>query len=259
MPTIALTVQAPSRSGAFQLQRNRADGRPSVEQIADSLRVPARRTVASTVGHRAEETGRSDMGLLDRSAMRRAEKQLAAALEPGEDVIEFDIGLSERGQRVDCIATNRALYLVARGGGALRLPYSTIRATQGGPTWIGVTTLSGSQYNVDFGRSVRGVGDVVVQHYRAEAQKRRHVQVSWGGGGARFLLVPEGPHEKVVSWDLDEGTDDDVTTSMLVEQAAGELEVSLGQPPSLQYSDPRPGWMPDFTWKPPLQVAGRSP
>jgi hypothetical protein len=199
------------------------------------------------------------MGFLDRSAMRRTERQLAAALEPGEDVIEFDVGRSERGQRVDCIATNRALYLVARGGGTLRLPYNTIRATQGGPTWIGVTTLTGSQYNVDFGRSARGVGDVVVQHYRAEAQRRRHVHVSWSGGGARFLVVPEGPLEKVASWDLDEGTDDDVTTSMLVEQALGELEVSLGQAPTLQYSDPRPGWMPDFIWKPPLphrEVAG---
>jgi hypothetical protein len=189
-------------------------------------------------------------GLLERSAMRRAERQLAAAFEPGEKVVQFDIGKSQRGERLDAIATNRALYLVPRGGAALRLPYNTIRATQGGPTWIGITTLSGSQHTVDFGRSGRGLSDVVVERYRVEAKRRRLVHVSWDGGGTTFLLVPDVQCERIASWTLDKGTADDLTTSMLTEQALGELEAGLGLRPSLQYADPRPEWMPDFTWEP---------
>ncbi len=194
------------------------------------------------------------MNIFERSAMRRAQRQLAATFEPGEKVLEFDIGKNQRGDRVHCVVTNRAVYLVARGE-ALRLPYSNMSATQGGQSWIGLTTLSGNQYTVDFGRAPRGLSDVIIDCYRSEAEERRQVHVSWGDrAGATFLVLPEGSGENVASWALDEGVEESVTTSMLLEQALGELEVSLGRQPSLQYSDPRPGWMPEFDWEPPLTM-----
>lgn len=112
------------------------------------------------------------------------------------------------------------------------------------------------QYTVDFGRAPRGVSDVIVDCYRSEAEKRQQVLVSWGNrAGATFLLLlPEGSGENVASCALDEGVEESVTTSMLLEQALGELEVSLWRQPSLQYSDPRPEWMPEFDWEPALTM-----
>lgn len=176
-------------------------------------------------------------------------------MEPGEAVLEFDTGTNRNGVRVDCIATNRALYIVAKGGGTLRVPYNTIRQTGGGPTWLSLVTVSGSEYHVDFGRSARGVSDVVVEQYRGQAQRRRRVHVSWGNGGATFLVGPEGAGECILGWTYDDGVDDDLTNSMLVEQALGELETRLGRSPSMQYEDPRPGWMGTFDWDPPLTGA----
>lgn len=191
------------------------------------------------------------MGFLERSAIRRAERQLAGAMELGEAILQFDIGTNPRGSRIDCIATNRALYMVPKGGAALRIPYTTIRQTGGGPTWLSFVTLSGSEYHVDFGRTARGVSDVVVDHYRRVAEKRRRFHVDWGNGGVSFLV---GPHrgDGILSWSYDEGVEDNMNVSMLMEQALGELEVSLGLPPSMQYKHPRPEWMPNFVWDPPL-------
>lgn len=192
------------------------------------------------------------MNVFERSAMRRAERQLAPAMEPGERVLEFDIGKAPQGDQLHCIATNRAVYLVPRGGNALCLPYSTLTATQGGPSWIGLNTFSGNHYEIDFGRSSRRLSDVIVERYGQEAKKRRRFHVSWGDTGATFLVVPEGQGEKVGSFVLDNPGKDDITTSMVVEQALGELETSLGQQPSGQYAAVRPSWMPTFTWNPPL-------
>lgn len=134
----------------------------------------------------------------------------------------------------------------------MRIPYRTIRQTGGGPTWLKLLTTNGSDYTIDFGRTARGLAEVVVDHYRQEAKRRRRLHVSWGNGGATFVVGPDGPREKVLSWTYDEGADEDVTTSMLAEQALGELEIRLGGSPSLQYEDPRPSWMPAFVWDPPL-------
>ena len=41
--------------------------------------------------------------------------------------------------------------------------------------------------------------------------------------------------------------------AILVEQALGELAVALGQPPNTRYEWPRPTWMPEFEWTPPLR------
>lgn len=192
------------------------------------------------------------MNFLERAAIRRAERQLAAALEDGEQVLQFDVGSTPRGDRVDCIATDRALYLVSRGGRTVRVPYATMVGTQGGRDWIAVTTKSGNAYTVEFGRAPRGVSDIVVDEYRKEAKKRRRVHVSWDGGGATFVLSPGVDGENVWSWGLDDGVEDSLTTAMLAEQALGELELRLGRQPSMQYHDPRPEWMPDFAWDPPL-------
>jgi hypothetical protein len=81
------------------------------------------------------------------------------------------------------------------------------------------------------------------------------VHVHWGKDntrGASIMLVPDGDGQKVESWRYDEGTPDDMTTSMFIDQALGELDVSLGNKPTGVYTDPRPGFMGEFTWIPPL-------
>jgi hypothetical protein len=192
------------------------------------------------------------MGFLERSLTRRATSRLQEVLEPGEVVLAVDSGILDRLEKVQCVASNRALYIVHRGGETERIAYSTILGTGGGPTWLELNTLAGTSYLIDFGRSARGVSDTVVDHYREHARTRRRVHVAWGSGGATFLLIPSATGEQVAYWKLDPGTTDDMNTSMLTEQALGELEVSLGRSPSLQYASERPSWMGEFMWEPPL-------
>ncbi|MFI5884887.1 hypothetical protein [Streptomyces sp. NPDC051554] len=68
-------------------------------------------------------------------AITRAQRRLAPVMEPGETVLEVDICqggsdlfqiLSGRGPRVHVALSDRALYLIQRGGGTDRLPISEI-------------------------------------------------------------------------------------------------------------------------------------
>lgn len=112
-------------------------------------------------------------GFLERSALKRAEEQLAGALEVGETVLDFDIGKNPSGGRIDFVVTNKAMYLLSSGGAALRVPYTSVIGTGGGRDWFGFQTNSGSQYEVHFGRSPRGAHDTALQYYKAVAQQRR--------------------------------------------------------------------------------------
>lgn len=192
------------------------------------------------------------MGFLERAAQRRISKRLAGLLSDDEQILVFDLGRASDGVRVDCAATARALYLMPPHGETTRVPYTDILETGGGPSWITFTTISGYQYVLDFGSTPRGVSDVVVDHYRAVASDRRRVHVSWGNGGATFLVVPDpAGGEKIAMWTHDDGVEDDMQTGMLIEQAVSELEVSLGRRPSFPYESPTPAWM-DLRWDPPL-------
>ena len=185
------------------------------------------------------------MNLLERSAMRRAEKRLAPLMDRTERVLDFDIGTTA-GQRVDVIVSTRALYLAPNGRQPVRIDYTEIAGIRGEGAWIALRTPSGSELMINFGRANRNLIEILQDQY-AERVKTFHV--GWGRGFGVSFLVIDG---KVDHWRYDQGTPEDLTADMIVRQALGELEVSLGITPGFGYEDPRPSWMPDLEWNPPL-------
>jgi hypothetical protein len=105
----------------------------------------------------------TSVNLLERRARRRAQKKLRAWLEPGEEVLEFDVGTRAR---VQCIATDRALYLLPRGTG-LRLPYGDFARLHRTSTLLAVVTKRGSEFSVSFSHPRPGFIDTVVREAKA--------------------------------------------------------------------------------------------
>lgn len=68
----------------------------------------------------------ASMGFVRQRALERCKRVLAPFLKEGETILEFDVGKSDRGQRVDLIATTKALYVYIRGVVVRRLPYEEI-------------------------------------------------------------------------------------------------------------------------------------
>lgn len=195
------------------------------------------------------------MGILDRGALRRAERVLAPFMVAGEKVIEFDIGKMGRA-RIDCIASTHALYFVEGGRGEpARVPYEFILRTSGGPSWFGILTLQGASFTVDFGRAPRKFADVVVEQYRKVAQQRRQFRASWAGGAATFTVgrtADRNAGDQVLYWSVD-GPEPEpphaLTQTMIVDQAHNELLVSLGQDPIEPNSS-----LTNIAWDPPLRT-----
>jgi hypothetical protein len=192
------------------------------------------------------------MNILERSAMRRAEKRLAPLMDRSERMLDFDIGTTPSGQRADVMVSTKALYVAPNGMNPVRVDYTDIAAIEGRPQWIHLRTLSGAELRVDFGRANRNLIEILLDQYRPVASRMKTRHVGWGQGfGAKFLIVDD----KIDSWCYDHGTPDDLTTSMITQQAHGELAVDLGIEPDLGYENPRPIWMPEFEWTPPLTTA----
>jgi hypothetical protein len=191
------------------------------------------------------------MNILERSAMKRAEKRLAPLLDRNERVLDFDIGTMPNGRRVDVIVTTKALYLALGGEHPGRVGYTEIAEIEGKAEWIRLRALAGPELYVTFGRANRNIIEILLDQYRAVAERMKTRHVGWGQGfGATFFIV-DG---KIDSWCYDDGTPgDELMVSMFVEQAYGELAVSLGLDPGKGYEDPRPSWVPDLEWTPPLQ------
>jgi hypothetical protein len=195
--------------------------------------------------------GGSTVNMLERSAMRRAEKRLTRHMEPGERVLDFDIGseLTTGTARVDCIATTKALYIVTIDGRVARWPYSEMAHVEARGTRLGIQMVTDVMFVVEFGRGARTLGTVVAEQFEAVTRRRRLVHVGWGAGLGATFLVSDG---SVISWCYDEGTPDEPTNSTVMEQAFGELRVSLGATAPPGYKEPHPAWMPDLEWTPPL-------
>jgi hypothetical protein len=194
------------------------------------------------------------MNFLERSAMKRADKQLRHLMEPGERVIEFDIGRTPSGHQVHCIASSTALYVVAPGSPPARAAYSEIEKVETSGSLLAFRLISGALLVVDFGRAGgRGLTDVVATQVAAAERRCRKVHCRFGQRGATFFVVPGPDGEKVESWRYDDDTPDDLHTSMLAEQALGQLEASLGLKPTFnsQASDED-----FFVWTPELRKVG---
>jgi hypothetical protein len=111
------------------------------------------------------------MNFLERSALRRIQRYIGPAMESGEQTLEFDIGRNAgptaTGVTVDCIATNRAVYMLSRTtGGFLRLPYSEIARVQATSSRMAIETKSDEMFLIDFGRGPRGFGEVVMKQHQ---------------------------------------------------------------------------------------------
>jgi hypothetical protein len=88
-------------------------------------------------------------------------------------------------------------------------------------------------------------------------------RVEWAQAGATFVVAQRaGNDEPTVTATLDAelnyqaGDPQVAATHVLLNQAWGELRVSLGLAPQFHYEWPRPEWMPDFRWSPPLPTSG---
>ena len=103
---------------------------------------------------------------------------------------------------------------------------------------------------VDFAGTLREHATAVIREradrWRAEG---RLYEVSLGAGkGARFVLAEDGA---ITAYKTGEWSDD-LSEQKVFEQIWGDLEVSLGRSPSVQHAEPRPAWMPEVVWTPPL-------
>jgi hypothetical protein len=86
-------------------------------------------------------------------------------------------------------------------------------------------------------------------------------RVEWAEAGATFVVAQQtGDDEPVIKATLDaeldyEPGDPELAAAyMLLDQAWGELRASLGLASPFHYEWPRPEWMPEFGWTPPLAV-----
>jgi hypothetical protein len=86
-------------------------------------------------------------------------------------------------------------------------------------------------------------------------------RVEWAEAGATFVVAQQtGGDEPVIKATLDaeldyEPGDPELAAAyMLLDQAWGELRASLGLASPFHYEWPRPEWMPEFAWTPPLAV-----
>lgn len=186
-------------------------------------------------------------------ATRKMEARLDPHLEDGEFIEVWDVA-KIRGQRggVPCAASNRALYLI--GPSILRIGYDEVLTTRGGPKWLGLQTVDGSDLVLDWGVTPKGISEVVVDYYRKAAQQRKRIHVSWASNGITVLVKLTGPDRGVMQWQYDKDPVDDIgmMQTMTADQALGELELVLGLQPSGVHTDPRPDFMGDFSWDPPL-------
>lgn len=131
------------------------------------------------------------MGLMDR-ATRKMGERLDPHLEDGEFIEVWDVA-KIRGQRggVPCAASNRALYLI--GPSILRIGYDEVLTTRGGPKWLGLQTVDGSDLVLDWGVTPKGISEVVVDYCREAAQQRKRIHVSWASNGLTVLESSPAP------------------------------------------------------------------
>ena len=200
------------------------------------------------------------MRLLASAAVRKWERKLRPSMGPGESLLEFDSGRdADSGQHVTCFASTEGLWVLYPGGNMLRLPYIDFRELYAAPDHVAVATRAGRRFDYRFRRPRPGFTEALREHasgaLREQAERWRAegrlFEVSFASGAAaRFTMDDDGT---ISAQQLGEWSDTPSET-MLFEQAYGELEASLGRPATLQHADPRPAWMGDFTWAPPLPL-----
>jgi hypothetical protein len=190
-------------------------------------------------------------------ALKKWERKLRPSMADDESLVDFDSGRDDSGQPVTCFASTKALYALHRGGTVLRLPYEDIQGLFAAPWHLAAVTLAGRRFDYKFARPRPHFADALREHateaIRARADRWRAegrlYEASFGPEkGARFVLAEDGT---VTARQTGEWSDDP-SEQMLFEQTWGDLEVSLGRSPSLQHAEPRPAWMPEPDWTPPL-------
>lgn len=112
------------------------------------------------------------MNLLERNAIAVWNKRLASQGYADESVIEFDVGKNPAGWQVECVATNRAVYLGSRkhlpkgGPNVARIPYEDIVQIGGPKDYLFFRTSAGREISVYFRATRRQLIAVVTQRVR---------------------------------------------------------------------------------------------
>lgn len=107
------------------------------------------------------------MNFFERSAMKRIRRQVGPYMEPGEEVLDFDIGRNHLHQEVHVIATDYAVYVVHGGGNAVRFPYTqwvslaAHRNVPGHGDILSWGLADGTEYLITFGARNRGLVPLV--------------------------------------------------------------------------------------------------
>lgn len=199
------------------------------------------------------------MGGLAGFALRKWERKLRSSMTADDSLLDFDSGRDDAGQPVTCFASTKALYVLYRGGTVLRLPYDEFQELFAAPWHLAVVTMAGRRFDYDFSRPRADFAGTLREHATAVIRERadrwraegRLYEASLGPGkGARFILTEDGTitASQTGEWS------DDLSEQKLFEQTWGDLEVALGRSPSLQHAEPRPAWMPEAIWTPPLPL-----
>lgn len=92
----------------------------------------------------------------------------------------------------------------------------------------------------------------------AGARRTARFHAGWtaDGEGATFVVERHQHSRPEISWTYDPGVQEDLPTSMLVEDALTELEISLGLDPTCPSDADRGSWHGPIMWMPPLPTGG---
>lgn len=205
------------------------------------------------------DAGAAKCKALDQRHMAEVERSLGGtravrvfAKSAGAGVTQF--------MEADWVATDQALYYVSfYAGVADRWEWNEItrlsRKSHRGPTQRLWVTARGEDFKWSIGRlAAESLLRIATTHVGKGPRREgeRTFTAAWGSATARFTLLEGDRIEAAVTTYSPDEPDLDSMDQAIFEQAYGELEVSLGRSPSMQYQSPRPGWMPVFKWEPPL-------
>lgn len=168
---------------------------------------------------------------LERGALKRAQRQLGAHLDPGETVVEFDIGrMGHTGARVDVVASDRAVYLFdPRARSMTRVPFDEIVELSyhavGRSATLHLAHISGTAAVIQFSPARRELGRHIVPGVASFDISREQVDGPHGAidlvcrrmrGEPRWLWSPVPGVERsdeLIAW-----------AQALVDQRAAETE-----------------------------------
>lgn len=134
------------------------------------------------------------MGLLDNMAIRRVGKNLRPFMRADERLVEYDIcDIDPVGKKVPVVLSSRAIYLMAQGRTAVRVPYANVIDLRSqGTQMLSVVTSSGNSFVLSVIGAPKGdLYDTIAHHLDQLSRYVDTVNVPGGDVHVRCRPVKE--------------------------------------------------------------------